>query len=86
MARTATTRNWCHVYAIECEIIYMSKRQHFPYRDWAEGKQMTTVAYKPSEVELLGRMIPVHRAIEAALITEFHPRLDPSSGRAWFVR
>jgi hypothetical protein len=44
------------------------------YRKWAEGKRITIVAYKPPLIEVLGRLIPVHRALEAALIAEFHPR------------
>jgi hypothetical protein len=51
------------------------------YRAWAEGKQITIVAYSPPPVEILGRKIPVHRAIEAALIAEFRRPEDPD----WFV-
>ena len=51
------------------------------YRKWAEGKQITIVAYKPAPVDILGRKIQVHRAIEAALIGEFQ-----RPGEAdWFV-
>lgn len=53
------------------------------YRKWAEGKRITIVAYKPPPVELLGRVVPVHRALEAALIAEFRPK--PGSSRPWFV-
>ena len=44
------------------------------YRKWAEGKRITTVAYKPPLIEMLGRLIPVHGALEAVLIAEFRPR------------
>ena len=50
------------------------------YRKWVEGKRITTVAYKPPLIEVLGRLIPVHRALEAALIAEFHPRFVAQTG------
>jgi len=53
------------------------------YRQWAEGKRITIVAYKPPPVELLGRVIPIHRAVEAALIDEIRPK--PIDSRPWFV-
>ena len=53
------------------------------YRQWAEGKRITIVAYKPPPVELLGRVIPIHRAVEAALIEEIRPK--PIDSRPWFV-
>jgi hypothetical protein len=51
------------------------------YRAWAEGKQITIVAYNPPAVEILGRKIQVHRAIEAALIGEFRRPEEHD----WFV-
>lgn len=48
---------------------------------WAEGKEITIVAYQPEPVQLLGREIKVHRAIEAALIAEFKRPHDDD----WFV-
>lgn len=41
------------------------------YRKWAEGRQITIVAYWPEPIDLLGRSVRVHRAIETALIREF---------------
>jgi hypothetical protein len=41
------------------------------FREWAEGKQITIVAYQPPAVKLLGRSMLVHRAVEVALIAEF---------------
>jgi hypothetical protein len=53
------------------------------YREWAEGKRITIVAYKPEPVKRLGREIPIHRSVEAALIKEFKPK--PKGSRPWFV-
>jgi hypothetical protein len=53
------------------------------YRNWAEGKLIIIVACKPPPVELLGRVILVHRAAEAALIKEFRP--TPINSKPWFV-
>ncbi len=44
------------------------------YRRWAKGRRITIVAYHPPLVNLLGRQIAVHRALEVALIREFKPR------------
>jgi hypothetical protein len=60
----------------------MARNRH--YWDWAEGKRITIFAYKPEPVELLGRRVEVHRALEAALIAEFRP--NPISSWPWFVR
>lgn len=60
----------------------MARNPH--YWEWATGKQITIFAYQPERVELLGRMVLVHRALEAALIAEFQP--DPINSRPWFVR
>ena len=51
------------------------------YREWAEGKHITIFAHHPCTVKLLGRQIPVHRAIEAALIKEFRRPRESD----WFV-
>jgi hypothetical protein len=52
-----------------------------PYREWAEGKQITILAYCPEPVFLLGHEIKVHRAIEAHLIGIFGRPKEPD----WFV-
>jgi hypothetical protein len=52
------------------------------YRKWAEGKQITIVAYRPTPVMVLGREVKIHRALEAALIVEFRRRNEED----WFVR
>jgi hypothetical protein len=52
------------------------------YRKWAEGKQITIVAYRPAPVMVLGREVKIHRALEAALIVEFRRRNEAD----WFVR
>jgi hypothetical protein len=52
------------------------------YRKWAEGKQITIVAYRPTPVMVLGREVKIHRALEAALIVEFRCR----NAEDWFVR
>jgi len=51
------------------------------YRKWAEGKQITILAYQPPPVFLLGHDIEVHRAIEAHLIKAFGRPKE----RDWFV-
>jgi hypothetical protein len=51
------------------------------YREWAEDKRITIMAYSPEPVLILNRKIPVHRAIEAALIIKFR-RPGESD---WFV-
>ena len=44
------------------------------YREWAEGKRIMIFAYKPPLIEVLGRLISIHRTLENALIAEFRPR------------
>jgi len=43
------------------------------YAQAVECKRVTIVAYWPEPIELFGRPIRVHRALEAALIAEFKP-------------
>lgn len=53
-----------------------------PYREYAEGKTVTIYAYKPDPIRLFdeGLEIPVHAAVEAALIKKF------KRPERWFVR
>src|SRR5437868_9979380 len=41
------------------------------YREWAEGRKITIIAYRPKPVHILGHEIQVHRGVEAALIRAF---------------
>ncbi|MSP03278.1 MAG: hypothetical protein EXR07_19875 [Acetobacteraceae bacterium] len=43
------------------------------YWEWAEGKQVSIVAYKPVPIEILGCKVEVYRGSEATLINEFKP-------------
>jgi len=54
------------------------------YWRWAEGRQITILAYRPDPIELLGRVIPIHCALEEALIEEFTP--DHAGSRPWFTK
>ena len=72
-----STRLNAHLRGISTSTIGTAPR----YREWAEGKQITIVAYSPPPIEILGRTIQVHRAIEAALIKEFR---RPGE-KDWFV-
>lgn len=51
------------------------------YRQWAEGRRITIVAFCPPPVALLGYEIKVHRAIEAHLIAALGRPGEPD----WFV-
>ena len=50
------------------------------YRNWAEGKRITLLAFKPAPVKLFGVELYMHRAIEAALIKKFARPGEPD----WF--
>jgi hypothetical protein len=52
------------------------------YRAWVEGKEITIFAYKPEPVHLFGYEIPIHRSLEAKLISEFGRKGEAD----WFVR
>ena len=52
------------------------------YREWTEGKRITIFAYKPPLIEVLGRLISIHRALEAALIVELRPRFAARASRS----
>jgi hypothetical protein len=41
------------------------------YREWAEGKLITILAYRPPPVSILGFQVEVHRALEAHMIKAF---------------
>jgi hypothetical protein len=53
------------------------------YWQWAEGKEIAILAYKPNPIEIPGRTIQVYRGLEATLINEFKPTGGES--RPWFV-
>ena len=58
---------------IKEHLALISKPRNQRYREWAEGRQITIIAYKPPTIELIGHVIPIHRAVEATLIAAFNP-------------
>lgn len=56
--------------------------EYTEYRKWAEGKRIVIFAYKPPIIEVLGRLISIDRALEAALIAEFRPRFAAGVSRS----
>jgi hypothetical protein len=51
-----------------------------PYRDYVRGKTVTIYAYRPKPTRLFGLEIPIHVAVEAALIRKF----QRPYGDRWF--
>ena len=62
--------------------IFPTRVDSIPYRNYVEGKTVTIFAYKPDPIWLFDEHleIPVHVAVEAALIRKFKRPHD------WFVK
>jgi hypothetical protein len=76
----STDRSVCQRIREHVRLVSSSPR-NARYREWAEGKPIEILAYKPPPVLLLGREVNVHRAIEADLIASFGRPGEPD----WFV-